>query len=401
MKSNVRKTVLMASVFTFAFGFYSCSDDNGGGNDGGNSGETSQELADILGQYVNSTVIPTYRHLADASIALDDACGALYEKKLSGTATNADVEEVCDAWLDARQYWEYSEAFLLGPATIKGIDPHIDSWPLDKTALDKMLATASIMEDMNADYITSNYGSGGLCGFHALEYAVFEGGTYKDVSLISENLAKYAYAVSGDLKLQCILLEAAWAGNSNVTQEKQDFLAEKEATPEADIDNYGNHFINAGQAGSRYRTQMEAIVDAVKADKGCYGIANEVGDTKISDPVSSGNVLDVESWYSYNSKKDFQDNIRGIENVIMGGMADMRDEGKSIYAYLKSKNPALADELKAAIEDCIGEDGATGLGTIVYPFRDNLEREKNEVAIKSCQDLRDKLAEVATYLQEN
>lgn len=398
MNRFFKKTTMALYAMTMTLGFASCNEENNGT---GPDNLPSEKLENILTQYVNNTVIATYSHLADASTELDNACKALYEKKVAGTATDSDVKAVCDSWLEAREYWEYSEAFLLGPATIKGIDPHIDSWPLDKTALDKMLNTPSIMEDMDADYITSNYGSGGLCGFHALEYAVFDAGKSKSAAAISANLAKYAYAVSGDLKLQCILLEAAWAGFSNISKEKQSFLEEKDAVPEADIDNYGAHFINAGKAGSRYRTQMEAIVDAIKADKGCYGIANEVGDTKISDPVASGNVLDVESWYSYNSKKDFQDNIRGIQNVIMGGMADRRDTSKSIYEYLKEKNPKLAEELKTSIEECIGEDGKTGIGTIKYPFRDHLGEAENATAIKSCQDLRDKLAEVAAYLQEN
>ena len=404
MRKIFKTPLLVASALMMAAGVVSCSDDNG--SETVTTGDDlSAELTEVLTQYVNGTVVATYQRLADASILLDTECKTLYDNIVAGNATQQDVKDVCDAWLEARKYWEYSEAFLLGPATINGIDPHIDSWPLDKQALDKMLANTTIMDDMNADYITSNYGSGGLCGFHALEYAVFANGHDKDVSEINANLAKYAYAVAGDLKLQCVVLEAAWAGTANVSADKQQLLEEKEATPDSGVDNYGMTFINAGKAGSRYRTQLEGVVDFIKADKGCYGIANEVGDVKITDPVSSQNVLDVESWYSFNSKTDFQDNIRGINNVIMGGInydgVNTRDESKSIYTLLKSHNPTLADELKAAIDECIGEDGTTGLGTIVYPFRNNLEPEKNQVAIESCQALRDKLMEVASWMQEN
>ncbi len=404
MRKIFKTPLLAASVLMMAAGAVSCSDDDGSEVTTTDS-DLSAEMTEVLTQYVNGTVIATYQRLADASITLDAECKTLYENISAGTATQQDVQDVCDAWLEARKYWEYSEAFLLGPATINGIDPHIDSWPLDKQALDKMLANTTIMDDMDDDYITSNYGSGGLCGFHALEYTVFADGHDKDVSLIDANLAKYAYAVAGDLKLQCVVLEAAWAGTANVSSDKQQLLEEKEAAPDSGVDNYGMNFINAGKAGSRYRTQLEAVVDAIKADKGCYGIANEVGDTKITDPVASQNVLDVESWYSFNSKTDFQDNIRGINNVIMGGIdydgVNTRDESKSIYTLLKGRNPSLADELKAAIDECIGEDGTTGLGTIVYPFRNNLEPEKNQAAIESCQALRDKLMEVATWMQEN
>lgn len=398
MKKFLKFPLYMALATTLTVNLSSCDDE---GPASGTGIDNTEELENILSQYVDNTVVVTYNRLADATIELEEACNTLYQHKVAGTATQADVQAVCNAWIDSRKFWEYSEAFLLGPATLQGIDPHIDSWPLDKTALDKLLANTQIMEDLDASYITTNYGSGGLCGFHALEYVVFENGGAKNVSKISLNESKYAYAVSGDLKLQCVILEASWAGFKNISTDKQTFLEEEEAAPDSNVDNWGEHFKNAGNAGSRYRTQIEALVDLVKADKGCFGIANEVGDTKISDPVASGNVLDVESWYSYNSKTDFQDNIRGIQNVIMGGVSDKRDESKSIYAYLQQKNATLAAELKAAIENCIGEDGKTGIGTIVYPFRDNLEPAKNQVAITSCQALRDKLSEVSTYLQEN
>lgn len=397
MKHFIQWAVRSMAAAAICLGFASCSDESAGGNSG--SSGLNAAMTGILTQYVNSTVVPTYTRLSDASIVLRDACQTLYLHKENGTATTQEVQTACDAWLAARKYWEQSEAFLLGPATVRGIDPHIDSWPLDKTQLDALLSSPAIMAQMDADYITSNYGSGGVCGFHALEYIIFADGAAKDVQRITTDEAKYAAAVAGDLAAQCVYLEAAWAGQDNITDPvKIDLLGEDGV--DADTDNWGSQFVNAGQAGSRYRTQLEAIVDFIKADKGCYGIANEVGDTKISDPVNSGNVLDVESWFSFNSKTDFQDNIRGIQNVIMGGVSDKRDESKSVYALLKQHNPTLAEELKTAIETCIGEDGTTGLGTIIYPFRDHLTPAENQEAIRSCQALRDKLMEVATYMQQ-
>lgn len=397
MKPFIRWAARCMAAATLCLSFSACSDDTAGSTTDSSSLNTA--MSGILEQYVNATVVPTYTRLADASIVLREACRTLYLHKDNGTATAQEVQTACDAWLAARKYWEQSEAFLLGPATVRGIDPHIDSWPLDKTQLDALLSSPAIMEQMDADYITSNYGSGGVCGFHALEYIIFADGAAKDVNLITTDEAKYAAAVAGDLAAQCVYLEAAWEGQENVTDSvKLELLGEDGV--DADTNNWGNQFVKAGQAGSRYRTQLEAIVDFIKADKGCYGIANEVGDTKISDPVNSGNVLDVESWFSFNSKTDFQDNIRGIQNVIMGGVSDRRDESKSVYRWLRQYNPTLAEELKSAIETCIGEDGTTGLGTIVYPFRDHLTPAENQEAIRSCQALRDKLMEVATYLQQ-
>ena len=396
MKNFIKLPVYLVCAMSLTFGFVSCNDDDESPTELPST--VNQELKQILTQYAEKTVVATYSRLADASLVLEDKCGKLYEKVKAGNAQLSDVQAVCDAWIASRKWWERSEAFLLGPANIMGIDPHIDSWPLDKTQLDNLLASDDIMKDLDADYITSNLGAGGLCGFHALEYVIYKEGKAKPVAEIDENLAKYAYAVAGDLRLQCLRLEAEWNGFNNVSKQKQEMLEDADAVPDAA---FKDNFIYAGQSGSRYRTQLEALVEAIKSDKGCFGIASEVGDTKISDPVKSGNVLDVESWYSFNSKTDFQDNIRGIQNVIMGGIAEDRDVEHSIYSFLKAKNAQLAEELKTSIERCIGEDGTTGIGTITYPFRDHLGADENAVAIKSCQDLNAKLEEVASYIQEN
>ena len=49
--------------------------------------------------------------------------------------SQAEIDAICAKFLQARQSWEESEAFLYGAATDFGIDPHIDTWPLDVEAL--------------------------------------------------------------------------------------------------------------------------------------------------------------------------------------------------------------------------------------------------------------------------
>ena len=48
--------------------------------------------------------------------------------------------------LEARAWWEKSEAFLYGAATDFGIDPHIDSWPLDLDGLQTALKNTEQVE---------------------------------------------------------------------------------------------------------------------------------------------------------------------------------------------------------------------------------------------------------------
>ena len=143
MKHFIQWAVRSMAAAAICLGFASCSDESAGGNSG--SSGLNAAMTGILTQYVNSTVVPTYTRLSDASIVLRDACQTLYLHKDNGTATTQEVQAACDAWLAARKYWEQSEAFLLGPATVRGIDPHIDSWPLDKTQLDALLSSPAIM----------------------------------------------------------------------------------------------------------------------------------------------------------------------------------------------------------------------------------------------------------------
>jgi len=361
----------------------------------GNSSETPTDktLKEILTQYVNNTVRITYHNLADASIELEKACETLQSNK-----TQTNVDSAAHAWVKARKYWESSEAFLFGPATIRGIDPHIDSWPLDKSQLDALLGNATIMANFNADYATNNL-NGGLLGFHALEYVLFRDGASRSVSDISDNELKYAVGVAGDLKLQSVTLEADWSGEDNLSAEKQSLLKDKEVTVS---ENWGDQIMDAGESGSQYKTQKEAILEILQAEKGCRGIADEVGNTKITDPVNSGNVLDVESWYSWNSKYDFQNNIRGVLNSCDGGVDydNKRDTKLSIISYVKSLDLAEGTKLETAITDAIGEDGKTGIGTIPYPFRNHLNKADTQKAIDACNNLVDVIDEVCVLIQK-
>lgn len=353
----------------------SCSSD-----DNNDITTNTAEVKAMLTDYVNNVVRLTYHNLADATIELEKACETLQSSK-----TQANVKSATATWLKARKYWEQSEAFLYGPATLRGIDPHIDSWPLDKTNLDNLLGNATLMANFNSDYATNNL-TGGLLGFHALEYVLFRDGTARSVSDISDNELKYAVGVAGDLELQCITLEAAWSGLSNVTTAKQKILNDAEVYLDT---NWGDNVINAGEAGSTYKTQKEAILEIIQGEKGCRGIANEVGNTKITDPVNSGNVLDVESWYSWNSKEDFQDNIRGVQNSIA-----------PILSYIRGIDNTESVKLTAAITNTIGEDGATGIGTITYPFRNHLTKSECQTAIDACNNLVSVLDEIAVKINK-
>ena len=120
-------------------------DDNNGENTGDLSAK-EQTLKDAVTPYVNNTVIPTYKSMADAAIKLMNACNEAKDKFDSDKeGAQAKIAEAGDYWKESRKYWELSEAFLFGAAADYNIDPHIDSWPLDKAALEQLLNNQGMM----------------------------------------------------------------------------------------------------------------------------------------------------------------------------------------------------------------------------------------------------------------
>ena len=139
---------------------------------------TDEVLDPVVSTYVDVVVLPTYKDLKDKNQLLYNAVYAFSE-----APSDAAFEDICDAWLVAREPWETSEAFLFGPVADQGLDPNMDSWPLDKDAIVNVLETADwgamewtgdFTEDgANAESIAN---AQAVRGFHTLEFLAFRNG---------------------------------------------------------------------------------------------------------------------------------------------------------------------------------------------------------------------------------
>lgn len=135
-------------------------------------------LDPIVKQYVDAVVLPTYKELAEKNTALDTAVRAF-----KASPSNANFSACSLAWLDARAPWEQSEAFLFGPVDELGLDPNMDSWPLDQSQIVQILKSQ--------DFTNLNWKEGesdekiesaqSLRGFHTLEYLIFKDGKARTV----------------------------------------------------------------------------------------------------------------------------------------------------------------------------------------------------------------------------
>ncbi|GHT05370.1 hypothetical protein FACS189423_09430 [Bacteroidia bacterium] len=333
-------------------GLVAC-DENG--NDENPFAEKEAMLAPAVAQYVNSTVIVTYKSLADASIELYDALHQLKENK-----SPENLVAATQIWIETRRHWERSEAFLFGPVADFGIDPHIDTWPLDEPAFINTINNVGYIESMaaeNGDVWAEEHLGPSLLGFHGIEYILFANGAPKNVSAITDKELIYATAVAGDLRNQCVRLEEAWS---------QDPVA------------YGENMLLAGKPGSNYRTITAAAVAILE---GCMDISAEVGEVKIGTAYSKDDVNYIESPYSYNSKVDFIDNIKSIENAYLGG-ADANKRGESVSDYIKSVDPKVDTDVRNAIKEAIAK-----IEAIPYPFAINYASVQAGKAMEACADL--------------
>ena len=120
-------------------------------------------------------------NLKDKNTALNNAV-----KAFVAHPTNEGFEACADAWLAAREPWEQSESFLFGPVADKGLDPNMDSWPLDQVGIVNILNSQDFNQlswegeyDEESEIIES---AQSLRGFHTLEYLVFKDGKARTIA---------------------------------------------------------------------------------------------------------------------------------------------------------------------------------------------------------------------------
>ena len=350
-----------------------CSDNSDEPNGGSDSSSKELMLQAATEAYVDNTVLPTYRSMADAAIEMRDLCHTMQDKHEDGTLTVNDIKAAGEAWKEARKHWELSEAFLFGPAANHNIDPHIDSWPLDKAAMENLLVQ---IRNGNS-WSLENNGGYGLIGFHSVEFMLFQLSEDENTSLVhsadyTPEELEYLVAVADDLCQQCVCLEACWAGTDNITTIKQDILEDAELDYDEE---YGWEMKNAGKPGSRFKTYQEAAEEIIQ---GCIDIADEVGNTKIGRPHMGSSVEDknyIESPYSLNSIEDFADNIRSVRNAYLGS----KSGDASVSDYVKSVDSSADAEVRTAIENAIA-----AIELIPEPFAKNATGSLSEAAMKAA-----------------
>ena len=295
------------------------------------------EAGPILGNYANAIILATYTDLDNKAGELLGAVQAL------GAATNqAHLELAQSAWKAARIPWEQSEAWLFGPVDTQGLDPALDSWPVNKVDLDGVLGSDQALTEASIDALEDT-----LKGFHTIEYLLFREGDQRKAEDISPRELEYLAATTENLKAKTAQLANAWAASG---------------------ENYAGEVANAGTTSTIYKSQKDAMQEMVN---GMIVIADEVANGKISDPFNEKDTTLVESQFSFNSISDFQDNIRGIQNVYMGKFTA---DGQGLNDFVNGKDAELDARFQTEVQAAIDT-----IGAIPDPFRDSITANRGAV----------------------
>lgn len=393
---KISKFVMMAvAACTMSMGLSSCSDSD---NNGGSVAEEQNDaINELVNQYLNEVINRTYTDLANETQNLYTLISSLNAKLQNGTTVNqSEIDAVCDSYKKARLYWEQSEAFLYGAASDFEIDPHIDTWPLDVATLATDLSNDSKIANLKGaatngrarDFLTKEN-----LGFHGIEFIFFRDGKNREVAIFNNDAVEdytfkgeeyfkgmtvtgkeevvFATAVACDLRDKCYQLEVAWLGNkaaaSHVSRvaEMAKVYDDFETTVAKNGKSYGENLVAIG-SGSTYGSWKKVMEEIFVG--GCSNICAEVADQKMGqayraavgkpethiDEETGEEVEDdpnyIESPYSYNSYKDFYDNIMSIQNSLYGNIEGSTWSSKSVMAYLQQYNSTLTAELNSKLQ---------------------------------------------------
>ena len=403
------------AVLMMGLAFTACSSDDDNKDDNKLS-EKEQAMQAITDQYVNNVIFPIYKSLASQTSTLFDQLVDAKSKFRAGTLTQGDIDKLCTTFIAARSAWEQSESFLYGAATDFGIDPHIDTWPLDRTALAKALSSAEIIEDLDdldeggIDNARALVGEQQL-GFHGIEFIIFRNGKNRSLAALKgieddeafegrnitgEQELIFAAAVAGDLRDKCFQLEVSWLGDQ-APESHQERVEECEfpTTIAGGEASYGENLLNATKAGSTMSTWRGVMSTILVA--GCSNICAEVAGQKIGQAYLGTDPDYIESPYSQRSYYDFFDNISSIQYSLYGNQGTAAN-ANSIMAYLQKYNATMAADLKAKLDAALSALATAKAGT---PFVVESHSANAKAAMDAINALDDKLNEAASWIAAN
>lgn len=310
-----------------------------------NPADADAPIADIISSTATNVILASYEDFAEEAQGLADAL-----KEFQSSPTDENLQVVQFAWRDTRRPWEQTEAYLFGPVDTQGIDPAVDSWPVNRTDLDAVLATS---DTLDVPFVTALDDT--LKGFHTVEYLIFGAANDKKAADLTPRETEYLISSAALLHTHIDTLADAWMPSGG---------------------NFVNDFGKAGNGSDSYPSEASALQELVN---GMIVIVDEVGNGKIAEPFSQIDTELVESQFSFNSLLDFENNIRGAENIYLGRY--LQQDGPGLDDLVKRNNADLDTQIRKKIDAAIN-----AIQAIPFPFRDSISNEEGRVLISAAQE---------------
>ena len=306
----MNKSIFFILILGSFFALTSCDD-----NDNPTPTENYKAILDNTGENI---ILKTYQSLATQAVELETAT-----QTLETNPTQANLDAARSAWVATRAPWEQSEGFLFGPVDQEGIDPSIDSWPVNVIDLNNVLASAN---PLTIAFLAQQEGT--LKGFHTIEFLLWGETGAKQVGDITAREFEYLAAAAGVLADDTQTLYDLWKPSGG---------------------NFISNILNAGNGSQIYVSQKSALEEFTNA---LIIIADEVGNGKINDPFVQQDLTLEESRFSANSKADFANNIRSVKHIYTG-IFGVAGDGHALSDIIKEKNAAVDAEVIAKIDAAI------------------------------------------------
>ena len=431
---KIQNFVMAFLLGAMTIGFTACSSDNGGNEnfdlpDVGQAttsiSSSDKEMQKVAKNYVQEVVYPTYQALASNARTLYSAAQTLYKSAEAGTMTQNEINAACEAFKNTRREWERSEAFLFGSATDNELDPHIDSWPLDRDELERALTNENLIAGFKSEnpakFVSEhNTEFQSVLGFHGMEFVLFRNGAHRTVEALKANdtdegvtsvkgIDELAFlqAVAADVRNITALLEFTWMGSA-ASNETKAILSGEGSYVFSKLRYNGlasngtmcfGQFLLSPSSNTGYQSWQGTMNQIFVG--GCSNICAEVADQKLGQAyrvaTGQGSTTDdskdyIESPYSHRSFIDYQDNIYSIKNSLYGtrDIKATTPVENSMLSLLKKMNyPGynnLINALNAAIQTLetaknsgksfVEEPGAQRVGDCIDAV-DKLDKEIN------------------------
>ena len=200
---------------------------------------------------------------------------------------------------------------------------------------------------------------------------------------MSKGELEYLAALAQVLTEDCVALESWWKGADKLSEGKSKILEEAEIETNG---SYASEMKNAGNTGSRYESQKEAITEIFD---GCIDIVDELVESKLGTPAKTQNPLECESRHSGTSLIDAVDNLISIRNSYEGA----NSEG----ALVAEKSKEADGRVRASIDGAI-----KSVESLKAPMFKNLKENKEgfKVAIAACEELSEALGKAKELVCE-